>query len=132
MPFFSRSAKRLSQDSTPPPGPAATERDSFSETVIRVVERVGPAVLGIRRGRRRADAFDGAGSGVILSPDGYALTNAHVVRGAERIEAILHDGAVVPADLVGADPDTDLALLRLAATGLAAADLGDCDTLKVC
>ncbi|MBU6372169.1 MAG: trypsin-like peptidase domain-containing protein [Alphaproteobacteria bacterium] len=132
MPLFSRAPRRLAADdaapATDPTGPA---RDPFSETVVRVVERVGPAVLGVRRGRKRADAFDGAGSGVIISPDGYALTNAHVVRGAERLEATLYDGSVVAADLVGADPDTDLALLRLAATNLAAADLGDSDALKV-
>jgi S1-C subfamily serine protease len=108
-------------------------RDHFSETVIGVVERVGPSVIGVRRGRRARgdDLYDGAGSGVIVAPDGYALTNHHVVRGADRIEAILHDGRVVPAREIGADPDTDLALLRIEGAGHAAAELGDSDTLRV-
>ncbi len=91
-------------------------RDGFSETVIRVVDTIGPAVIGVRRTSRARDLYDGAGSGVIVSPDGYALTNNHVVRGAGRVEGILHDGSVVSAEVVGADPDTDLALLRLAGT----------------
>jgi S1-C subfamily serine protease len=130
MRLFDRSRRETPELKRPVAAPTPA-RDAFSETVVRVVERVGPTVLGIRRGRKRADAFDGAGSGVILAPDGYALTNAHVVRGAEGIEAILQDGAVVSADLVGADPDTDLALLRLSAANLPAADLGDSDALRV-
>lgn len=107
-------------------------RDAFSNAVIGAVEKAGPSVIGVRRGKRgRSDAFDGAGSGVIVTTDGYALTNNHVVRGADRIEASLHDGEVVGADVVGTDPDTDLALLRLHASKLAHADLGDSDTLKV-
>lgn len=107
-------------------------RDAFSHAVIGAVEKAGPSVIGVRRGKRgRADAFDGAGSGVIVTTDGYALTNNHVVRGAERIEASLHDGEVVQADVVGTDPDTDLALLRLHASKLAHAELGDSDTLRV-
>lgn len=107
-------------------------RDAFSNAVIGAVEKAGPSVIGVRRGKRgRADAFDGAGSGVIVTTDGYALTNNHVVRGADRLEVSLHDGEVVEADIVGTDPDTDLALLRLHASKLAHADLGDSDTLKV-
>ncbi|KAF0177888.1 MAG: trypsin-like peptidase domain-containing protein [Hyphomonadaceae bacterium] len=107
-------------------------RDAFSTAVIHAVDKAGPSVIGVRRGKRgRADAFDGAGSGVIVTTDGYALTNNHVVRGADRIEASLHDGEVVQADIVGTDPDTDLALLRLHASRLAHADLGDSDGLRV-
>ncbi|NWG53109.1 MAG: trypsin-like peptidase domain-containing protein [Hydrogenophilaceae bacterium] len=108
-------------------------RDPFSHTVVQVVERAGPSVIGVRRGRRSqmGDIYDGAGSGVIFSSDGYALTNNHVVRGAERIEAILHDGRVLATQIVGADPDTDLALLRLDGHGFAAAELGDSDALRV-
>ena len=106
-------------------------RDGFSETVIHVVEQVGPAVISVRRTNAQRNLYDGAGSGVIISPDGYALTNHHVVRGAGKIEAVLHDGRVVPADLVGSDPDTDLALLRLAGGGHTHADLGDSDELRV-
>ncbi|MBS0384696.1 MAG: trypsin-like peptidase domain-containing protein [Proteobacteria bacterium] len=106
-------------------------RDGFSETVIRVVESIGPAVIGVRRTSRMRDLYDGAGSGVIVSPDGYALTNNHVVRGAGRVEGVLHDGSVVAAEVVGADPDTDLALLRLNGRGHQSAELGDSDALKV-
>lgn len=111
--------------------PRRAPRDSFSETVVRVVEDIGPAVIGVRRTSRSRDLYDGAGSGVIISPDGYALTNNHVVRGAGRVEAVLHDGSVSPAEIVGADPDTDLALLRLHAKGFQAAELGDSDALRV-
>jgi len=106
-------------------------RDGFSETVIRVVETIGPAVIGVRRTSRIRDLYDGAGSGVIISPDGYALTNNHVVRGAGRVEGVLDDGSVVNAEIVGTDPDTDLALIRLSGRGHHTADLGDSDALKV-
>ena len=106
-------------------------RDGFSETIIRVVDAIGPAVIGVRRTSRVRDLYDGAGSGVIVSPDGYALTNNHVVRGAGRVEGILHDGSVVSAEVVGADPDTDLALLRLTGKSHHRAELGDSDALKV-
>jgi S1-C subfamily serine protease len=110
-------------------------RDPFSSVVIEAVERAGPSVIGVRRrrphGRGRDDAFEGVGSGVIVSSDGYALTNNHVVAGAARVDAVLHDGVVAHAEIVGADPDTDLALLRLNAGALHAAELGDSDALKV-
>lgn len=106
-------------------------RDGFSETVIRVVDRIGPAVIGVRRTSRARDLYDGAGSGVIISPDGYALTNNHVVRGAGRVEGVLHDGSVVGAEIVGTDPDTDLALLRLGGGHHTGAHLGDSDDLRV-
>jgi len=106
-------------------------RDAFSETVIRVVEEIGPAVISVRRSSRGRDLYDGAGSGVIISPDGYALTNNHVVKGASHIEGVLNDGAVVPAEVVGTDPDTDLALLRLSGRGHPHAALGDSDALNV-
>lgn len=105
--------------------------DGFSETVVGVVETIGPAVIGVRRTARGRDLYDGAGSGVIISPDGYALTNNHVIRGAGRVEGVLHDGSVVSADVVGADPDTDLALLRLGGKAHTAAPFADSDALRV-
>jgi S1-C subfamily serine protease len=111
--------------------PRRGARDGFSQTVIRVVEEIGPAVIGVRRTSRARDLYDGAGSGVIISPDGYALTNNHVVRGAGRIEGVLNDGSVTTAEIVGTDPDTDLALLRLNGRVSASAELGDSDALKV-
>jgi S1-C subfamily serine protease len=105
--------------------------DGFSETVIRAVDTIGPAVIAVRRTGKSRDLFDGAGSGVIVSPDGYVLTNNHVVRGAGRLEGVLHDGSVTPAEIVGTDPDTDLALLRLNGRGHHSAELGDSDALRV-
>lgn len=113
----------------------APHRDAFSASVIAAVEKAGPSVIGVRRrranGRGREDAFEGVGSGVIVSSDGYALTNNHVVAGAARVDAVLHDGVVAHAEIVGADPDTDLALLRLNAGQMHAAELGDSDGLRV-
>jgi S1-C subfamily serine protease len=105
--------------------------DGFSETIVRVVETISPAVIGVRRKRRGRDLYDGAGSGVIISPDGYALTNNHVVKGAGGVDAVLDDGAVVSAEIVGADPDTDLALLRLNGARHDVAALGDSNALRV-
>ncbi|HVK80709.1 MAG TPA: trypsin-like peptidase domain-containing protein [Verrucomicrobiae bacterium] len=96
-----------------------------------MVDDIGPAVISVRRTSRARDLYDGAGSGVIISPDGYALTNNHVVKGAGRVEGVLHDGSVVPAEIVGTDPDTDLALLRLNGRGHHVAELGDSDALRV-
>ncbi len=123
--MFGRKSKFVS--APPQRGP----RDTFSETVVRVVEDIGPAVIGVRRTSRARGLYDGAGSGVIISPDGYALTNNHVVSGAGKIEGILHDGSVSSAEIVGCDPDTDLALLRLTSKGHHAAELGDSAALRV-
>ncbi len=103
----------------------------LSDEVAALVEALSPSVLHVRtlRGGRRPL---GGGSGVLVTPDGYALTNAHVVEGALGIEVELADGRVVLADLVGADPATDLAVLRVPAGGaLAAASLGDSNALRV-
>lgn len=112
--------------------------DAFSRTVVEVAETAGASVVGIRRraardaaGGRSLNPGLGSGSGVILTPDGYVLTNDHVVAGAERLEAVLPDGQSFEAEIVGEDPDTDLALLRVGTSGLPAARLGDSDALKV-
>jgi S1-C subfamily serine protease len=96
--------------------------DAYSRTVIAVVERSGPAVasLRVRAGRRR----HAEGSGFFVTPDGYALTNHHVVHGARQIELSLPDGERHEARLVGEDPGTDLALVRVAASSLPYLPLG--------
>ncbi len=120
--------------------PTETEAlDAYSRAVVRVVERVGPAVVSLGTARRAPESLKrrgfaelrGLGSGVIITPDGYVLTNSHVVRAADRIEARLQDGQVLPAQVVGDDPYSDLAVLRLAEATLPAADLGDSSRLRV-
>lgn len=110
--------------------------DAYSQAVIRAVERVGPSVVAVavegRRGPRRpGPIMPGAGSGVVIAPDGYVLTNSHVVAGAARLYLHLQDGRRLDAQVVGSDPHTDLAMLRASAAGLAAAELGDSNRLRV-
>ena len=96
--------------------------------------RSAPAVLHLGvygRGKDGAEMPRGAGSGFVFTPDGFALTNSHVVHGSTRLEASLNDGRVVPAYLVGEDPDTDLALVRIHEPVPAWAELGDSQALRV-
>jgi S1-C subfamily serine protease len=108
--------------------------DAYSRAVVAVVEATGPAVVsitvGAQGGRGRA-ARMGAGSGVIIAPDGYVLTNSHVVHQAPRLEATLTDGRTLGATLIGDDPATDLAVIRLEASGLPAAPFGTSSRLRV-
>lgn len=90
--------------------------DAYSQAVVGAVERVGPAVVGVRASR--GDAALGQGSGVLITPDGYALTNEHVVARGTHFEVALPDGQVLSADLVGTDPATDLALQRAGGSAL--------------
>jgi S1-C subfamily serine protease len=108
-----------------------TQLHALSDEVAAVVDRVGPAVLHVRAVNARGSGLAG-GSGVIVTPDGFALTNSHVVHGTAGIAAELADGRTVLADLIGDDPATDLAVLRLdAAEHLAHASLGDSNALRV-
>ncbi len=103
--------------------------DAYSRAVIGVVDSVSPAALGIEP--RQNDPRRGSGSGFLITPDGYALTNSHVVHGREKLSATTSDGDRLDADLVGDDPSTDLALVRLSARDLPATELGDSETLRV-
>jgi S1-C subfamily serine protease len=106
--------------------------DAYSRAVVAVAEAVGPTVVSIAVGPRGGgEAALSVGSGVIITPDGYALTNSHVVRDAGRLEVALTDGRRLAATLVGDDPATDLAVVRVAAAGLPAAQLGQSATLRV-
>jgi S1-C subfamily serine protease len=103
----------------------------FSSEVATIVERVGPAVLHVRTLREKSGMLS-SGSGALVTPDGYALTNHHVIQGAAAVEVSLEDGRTVVADVIGADPATDLAVLKVAsAASLPHAELGDSNSLKV-
>jgi S1-C subfamily serine protease len=106
------------------PDPASALLDAYSQAVIHVVDRVSASVVNVRRGRS-------GGSGVIVAPDGYALTNAHVVDGAREVTVTLHTGAETIAPVVGIDSATDLAVVRILASGLPAAELAATDSLRV-
>ena len=102
--------------------------DAYSRAVIDVVERLGPAVVGLHS---RGDRRGGSGSGVIVAPDGLILTNSHVVGGANRVAVTTADGRNLNARVMGDDPDTDLALVRVEEdVALPAARLGDSKSLK--
>lgn len=103
--------------------------DAYSQAVIRVVKQVGPAVVSIAN--RRSESDGGIGSGFLLTPDGFALTNSHVVSGHSRLTARTEDGDQIDAVVIGDDPTTDLALIRLAARDLPYVELGDSETLQV-
>ena len=110
--------------------PPVDDLDPYSAQIVHAFERVGPAVVHVLA--FGADAKPkGQGSGVIFTPDGYVLTNAHVVAGAARLRATFTDGQVLDASLVGADTDTDTAVLRLCGNGLPHAELGSSASLRV-
>jgi S1-C subfamily serine protease len=110
--------------------------DSYSQTVSRVVEKVRPTVVNIRTHRTRPERPNGmdsggSGSGFVIAPDGYILTNSHVVHGAGKIEVALADGRSLNASLVGDDPETDLAVIRIHAGDLVHVNLGDSQSVRV-
>jgi S1-C subfamily serine protease len=136
----SRAGTRAAPDA-PPELPADPELlDAYSVAVIRAAERVSPSVVNIevtgpptprRRGGAAPGPARGTGSGFVLAPDGFVLTNSHVVHGASRIEVTLGEGSRHEAVLLGDDPATDLAVIRIEAPGLAAAPLGDSRRIRV-
>ncbi|HEY5007762.1 MAG TPA: trypsin-like peptidase domain-containing protein, partial [Caulobacteraceae bacterium] len=103
--------------------------DPYSARVSQAFETVGPAVVHISA--LQANGRGGTGSGVIFAPDGYLITNSHVVAGAAKLSASLTDGRQFEARLIGDDPATDLAVLRLEATGLPHARFGRSSRLRV-
>jgi S1-C subfamily serine protease len=103
--------------------------DAYSQAVVSVVEQVSPTVISISGpvdGRR-----SGSGSGFLITPDGYALTNSHVVRDLSKPIAVTSEGDRLSVDVIGDDPSTDVALVRLNAGDLPFASIGDSDALRV-
>ena len=108
--------------------------DAYSRAVVNVVDTIGPAVVSINIGwqiQKHGMEQGGSGSGVIFAPDGYILTNSHVVHNATKIHVILNNNQKFEAEIVGEDSATDLAVIRVNASHLPYAGLGDSDSLKV-
>jgi S1-C subfamily serine protease len=115
--------------------------DAYSQAVVSTVKAVGPSVVTVEVSKAFTDpagkqrfARRGAGSGFIFTNDGFILTNSHVVHGGDKIVAVLSDGARHNAELIGDDPETDLAVLRIqppAGTQLVPAKLGDSESIQV-
>lgn len=113
--------------------------DAYSAAVVNVAENVSPSVVNIALEKeitsqgpdgQRVYTVPGGGSGVIIAPDGYILSNSHVVHGARHLDVTLADGRTLPARVIGDDPATDLAIIQTTVGGLPAAQLGDSDSLK--
>jgi S1-C subfamily serine protease len=139
----------LAPDTVAPPISEGPIFDAYSQAVMRAVERVGPSVIKIetrmRPSKRRnpdrrpfspedlrpdGTVPGGSGSGFAFTPDGLILTNSHVVHGVAAVEIVLPDGRRLGADVVGDDPDTDLAVLRAPDSDLPAAPLGESANLR--
>ena len=113
--------------------------DAYSRAVTGAAETVSPSVVKIevRQASRRSPhgqdirGAAGSGSGFVITPDGFILTNSHVVHGAEQVRVMFSDGQKVSADVVGDDPDSDLAVIRAHASELPPVTLGDSQTIRV-
>ena len=122
------------QEEASRPASDAELLDAYSRAVTAVVDSVGPAVVSIHIGEGRSSSeFEpsGAGSGFVITPDGYILTNSHVAADAREIRAVFMDGRKLAATLIGHDPSTDLAVLRVSASGLPYTILIDSSGLRV-
>jgi len=138
---FESADARTTRDDLPHSEPAEDLMDAYSRAVITAAEKVSPSVVYIevqqpvRSGRgndpRMPQQARGSGSGFIFTPDGFILTNSHVVHGATRIEVTVSDGHKHQADLIGDDPDTDLAVIRINAPNLVPAHLGEAQKIRV-
>jgi S1-C subfamily serine protease len=112
---------------------ADTLLDAYSLAVTKAAEIVGPAVVNINNfiiGRSGQTVRSGSGSGFIFTPDGFILTNSHVVHKAKRLEVVLADGRKFTADAIGDDPDTDLAVIRIESSGVEPVKFGDSAKIK--
>jgi S1-C subfamily serine protease len=138
---FESEDARTTRDDLAHSEPADDLMDAYSRAVITAAEKVSPSVVYIevlqpvrsRRGNspQMQQEARGSGSGFIFTPDGFILTNSHVVHGAKRIEVTVSDGHKHQADLIGDDPDTDLAVIRINAPNLVPAHLGEAQKIRV-
>jgi len=134
----------LSGGPDPSPSPPESERrspdavesdamDAYSRVIVTVAEMLGPAVVNLRSvsGESGRRSGGGSGSGFLFTPDGFLITNHHVVRGSGRIRVRLNDGREVSGRVVGADPWTDVAVVQAEGSGLPHAALGESASLRV-
>jgi S1-C subfamily serine protease len=132
-PLFVSSNEVLPTFSTQNPTNDAALLDAYSAAVVSAAEAASPSVLQIITHKRGSSTLRqaGSGSGFLISRDGLALTNSHVIHGADKIEVVLADGRRPDAMLVGEDPETDIAVLRVYAPNLVPVTLGDSASVKV-
>lgn len=134
------SSARIVYQSANPSGTATSTDASSADGLVGVINAITPSVVEITTEQMVTTSYgfwggqqvvSGAGSGVIFTADGYIITNAHVVEGAQQITVKLNDGTTYNATLVGSDSQSDIAVIKIDATGLTPAVLGDSDTIAI-